>query len=405
MAKYHINPSTGDAGTCSAQKGNCPFGGDEVHFTSAEAAREASEEILAKNFGGGALVKRSLQELNSLAKDTADNEVIANIIANGSERTLNNLAQNPNLSDAQAKEALDKATTPRVRAMLMMRGKGSDFSSMTPADYEEIVFQQAKKGFSSQLARGYVLNPHVTDEAFKEVMASSRIKDRDKSPIVMQTLAEPNKITPKLFAEELAKNGWRNYPINGAIALSSGKLTEETLKSAPKEYLENFGSAGLYKVGADELDVLADVATNRGVTRLAQKVAQKDETSALSLSKLAHSSLSEDVDETIYKHKNASEYTKNEIAERYPTKPFVRIGKLRATHGDAEIDSLITSRGGSQLGRAYSETRLTFDMDKVRKLGLTNDDIFYLGNARGYNAGGGFNPETGVLTMRVDSSD
>lgn len=40
---YHINPKTGASGKCSATKGGCPFGGDEKHYTSAEAARNAFE--------------------------------------------------------------------------------------------------------------------------------------------------------------------------------------------------------------------------------------------------------------------------------------------------------------------------------------------------------------------------
>jgi len=42
MAKFHIN-SAGEAGQCKAVNGNCPFGGESDHFTSAEAAREAFE--------------------------------------------------------------------------------------------------------------------------------------------------------------------------------------------------------------------------------------------------------------------------------------------------------------------------------------------------------------------------
>ena len=43
MAKYHINYK-GEAGLCRAEK-NCPFGGDEDHFVSPEAARAAYESI------------------------------------------------------------------------------------------------------------------------------------------------------------------------------------------------------------------------------------------------------------------------------------------------------------------------------------------------------------------------
>lgn len=40
---YHIDPETGNPGPCSAKAGNCPFGADDSHFTSADAAREAYE--------------------------------------------------------------------------------------------------------------------------------------------------------------------------------------------------------------------------------------------------------------------------------------------------------------------------------------------------------------------------
>lgn len=47
MAKYHISPSTGDPGLCSAKPGNCPYGHNVEHFTSPGAARLAYEKILA----------------------------------------------------------------------------------------------------------------------------------------------------------------------------------------------------------------------------------------------------------------------------------------------------------------------------------------------------------------------
>lgn len=45
--QYHINLETGEPGPCSARKGNCPFGGDELHFTSEDGARAAFEVIAA----------------------------------------------------------------------------------------------------------------------------------------------------------------------------------------------------------------------------------------------------------------------------------------------------------------------------------------------------------------------
>lgn len=48
MAKFHINDN-GDAGECSAKPGNCPFGDESTHFTSAEAARANYERQQTPN--------------------------------------------------------------------------------------------------------------------------------------------------------------------------------------------------------------------------------------------------------------------------------------------------------------------------------------------------------------------
>lgn len=45
MSKYHVNPTTGNAGPCSAET-RCPFGSVDEHFPSAQEARSAYE---AKN--------------------------------------------------------------------------------------------------------------------------------------------------------------------------------------------------------------------------------------------------------------------------------------------------------------------------------------------------------------------
>lgn len=44
MAKFHINPETGDAGSCKATQGKCPFGGESEHYPSADEARAAYEQ-------------------------------------------------------------------------------------------------------------------------------------------------------------------------------------------------------------------------------------------------------------------------------------------------------------------------------------------------------------------------
>ena len=46
MARFHIN-AKGEPGKCSAQSGNCPFGGDTDHYNSLDEAQSAFEKTMA----------------------------------------------------------------------------------------------------------------------------------------------------------------------------------------------------------------------------------------------------------------------------------------------------------------------------------------------------------------------
>lgn len=61
MAKYHIN-GKGEPGKCSAEKGNCPFGSDDEHYTSAAAARTAYEKRQANSYEEFSKVEQAIQD-------------------------------------------------------------------------------------------------------------------------------------------------------------------------------------------------------------------------------------------------------------------------------------------------------------------------------------------------------
>jgi (p)ppGpp synthase/HD superfamily hydrolase len=55
--KYHVNPSTGNTGTCHAATKPCPFGGEsgtENHYSSLHEANKAAEEMLTTEYGHNA---------------------------------------------------------------------------------------------------------------------------------------------------------------------------------------------------------------------------------------------------------------------------------------------------------------------------------------------------------------
>lgn len=60
---YHINPENGNASRCRAAKGKCPFGNEDVHFTSKEAAARYYEQNQA-TFG-----PQPLPNLSTLYKE------------------------------------------------------------------------------------------------------------------------------------------------------------------------------------------------------------------------------------------------------------------------------------------------------------------------------------------------
>lgn len=49
MAKFHINPETGKAGTCTASARPCKYGETTPHYTSAADAQTAYEETMSDN--------------------------------------------------------------------------------------------------------------------------------------------------------------------------------------------------------------------------------------------------------------------------------------------------------------------------------------------------------------------
>lgn len=77
MAKYHLNPKTGDPGLCRAEDGKCPFGKDAPHYASKEAAREAYEKDRPSfgpypTFDGLSLDELRELEVKTLARHRAE---------------------------------------------------------------------------------------------------------------------------------------------------------------------------------------------------------------------------------------------------------------------------------------------------------------------------------------------
>lgn len=108
--KSHIGPNGPDK--CSAAKGKCPFGGDEVHFNTVVEARIAYEEKM-KN--------KTLE--NSLKKAPVDPRVRELALL---ERDLTNVFNDLNSSYNYKKDHIS-GIRPKVRKSFQIDGKWRDF--------------------------------------------------------------------------------------------------------------------------------------------------------------------------------------------------------------------------------------------------------------------------------------
>lgn len=75
--RYHINPTSGLPGLCSAKPGNCPFGGDENHFTSAESAMSEAERRFENEHGGTFPQKTPKEPIDELDLVAVKREILA----------------------------------------------------------------------------------------------------------------------------------------------------------------------------------------------------------------------------------------------------------------------------------------------------------------------------------------
>lgn len=138
MARFHINPSTGQAGECDAIAGKCPFGGE--HFDTAGQAREAYErtnesfgEALEKPSKGSATATATAPEAEvklspaTLTKAQNFAEKLSSLRANSPEF----------FEQIETVDAIGLADKDRLKALssgLMKRSLASGLTNSSPQD-------------------------------------------------------------------------------------------------------------------------------------------------------------------------------------------------------------------------------------------------------------------------------
>lgn len=462
MNKFHIN-TKGVVGRCRAEAGDCPFGGEDNHFGSIAEARVGYEKRMkdeefatvsrdglvsasrtdAEYFNG---VKRTvggteehdgedaliedydavvgvssggsssdfvfkpfgLQELNKLVKDSENILLMRDAVERGSDRTLQNLAKNPNVPSDLLVEAYGKTSSDKVREALS-RNENFPVSAMSGADYAKLLAVTRH-----HVRRDSLLKSEDVNDEHLDAIIDPKYQASDNFPMVQVLLRNPNN---KISVDKLVQVAERNRSaFEVGAAQISGRYPADRIKDLGDEmiYWGNVSNPNMdskYLKGYAEWAVRKDkeAADNpdfvgaRG-SYIASMVAGREDASPEVLKYLADNDLAL---EQVYNHKNATEKVK--VAAAAKSETVARMKKLDDLAGGdrkditkmIQVDSVVEHPYGN---RGYAVTKVKFDVDKVKHIGLTREDIMLLMESRGYNAGASYDEKTGEFKGAVDSS-
>jgi len=166
MAKYHLNPETGNPNLCRA-KVKCRFGGESLHYSSMEEARAAFEDLSSKSYISGISKARLSKGARVLvALDRAQRTLLADYTAS--------------LEDPDGALSSDWQTKVEVRDKLLRKLKESltwDNSDAPSYDPEEKVHLRENKFPEGVDRHGYSNNDAITtpveEELYRELDTAS----------------------------------------------------------------------------------------------------------------------------------------------------------------------------------------------------------------------------------------
>lgn len=167
MAKaFHVNDN-GEPGRCRAFQGNCPFGDEKHHYSSAEDAREAFERANAGNtftptFGPTPpkLKRSKLEEIARTSKD---------------ERELRGVVEGITTPHFQRKVAKALAENPNVPGHILAEAR-----SRTGLAYHEFVALEAHPNYPLNRLTGegaYMLSNTLTKDGYNELHSRDDVGD------------------------------------------------------------------------------------------------------------------------------------------------------------------------------------------------------------------------------------
>lgn len=230
MSKYHVNPTTGMPGRCSAKPGNCPYGGDENHYGTYSEAFEQSQANLRELYN---LLPKNLNDV--------DRETVHAIEIQDKEQELmeNNMITKRKHSDGDVYEKRDEIRNTEDPELLLgiIDGTLDEDRSWAlicaavqnkhlPREFIEDCIYDKLQTNNKRFTKYLLLNPALTSKDLNYVL--SNIDDDEakllaymhpnlgKSTIMSYINNQPNKLT--------------EYPYHGMLE-NGATLGDEDIKA------------------------------------------------------------------------------------------------------------------------------------------------------------------------------
>lgn len=256
MAKFHINPETGNPGSCSAQTGNCPFGSDDEHYTSAEAARTAYEKQMDSESFSVVRDRDKVRAMKAIAQELIDTTLARKAALDARKATV---PGTPERKEASAKVAETKAANEAAIAKTTALGR-TPKSFIYGVDHNGAIYNNA------QLHR---IRPYADEDyarlAGVKITADSSFAMPGDDWISRREAAWEKgleRLKAKEFATPEAKRRAQNTLIRNVIKELPDKHAVEKLDKVAK--LNDFTAARIYQVSPGVGEV-AEIRQKAGV--------------------------------------------------------------------------------------------------------------------------------------------
>lgn len=205
MAKFHVNPNTGNSGTCKSAKGKCPFGSEDEHFSSAEAASSAAEKLMAETYSA---VNTAYRKKDTAALDGMNRELKKRIIAEaveGSNRLHPSVVAKVFSKDSD--ELIRKNVSEKFKSQKILREMSTDESArvrlaVAQATNNPAVLKALADDPDTAVRKAAISNKNTPVKARKAAVDALKVASRPKkAPSPVQTIPANTTATTKLQSE------------------------------------------------------------------------------------------------------------------------------------------------------------------------------------------------------------